>query len=478
MECIYLSCKKAAKDSITCEKCSVPKYCSEECMGLDLDRHSASCTPHIYSLRDFVPVKDSQKVLGSGAYGEVQLVQRKGTRELYAQKIYKKSMIAAMIPMKILFREISVHQTLIHPNIVRLYDHMEDATKLYLVMEYVDKGTLYDLLHRKGKLSEREAWGIFTQTCLGLHYLHSKNILHRDLKPENLLISKTDAVKICDFGWSAHGTSERVTFCGTLDYMSPEMLNQANQTYKVDVWAVGVLLYEMLHAAPPFRAKNPKELSRLISQSNYPIGSNLSSGVKSLISCLLQENPESRPSILEALKSDWVQGFKQERLRVNFRVRSSETGEGVVERIQGFVVLVNFGGTCKELIEEDLINEFTVEDEQGEVLFGKQEADIDSPVEKPMAKRGSVVSKSQKLLKTGNQALSRATKPLVTTSTEVPLKKLQSQEKKDEEEKKSSLIGTKSLKTFENINLTPTPLTSKPTPNKSRFLQRFKNPPK
>lgn len=474
MECIYLSCKKAACDSITCEKCSIPKYCSEECMMLDLERHSASCTPHIYSLRDFVPVKDSQKLLGSGAYGEVQLVQRKGTRELYAQKIYKKSMIAAMIPMKILFREISVHQTLIHPNIVRLYDHMEDHTKLYLIMEYVDKGTLYDLLHKKGKLSEREAWNIFTQTCLGLHYLHSKNILHRDLKPENLLISKTDAVKICDFGWSAHGTSERVTFCGTLDYMSPEMLNQLPQTYKVDVWAVGVLLYEMLHASPPFRAKNPKELSRLISQNNFPISPNLSNSVKSLISSLLQENPESRPTILEVLKSEWIQTFKQQRLKPNYKVLHPELGEGLIDSIQGLVVLINFNGSHKELIEDDLIKESTIENDQGETIFGKPEAEIESPVEKPAGKRGSVSSKSQKLLKTGNQSASRASRPLVFTSTEVPLKKLQI----EEEEKKSSQILTKSLKTFENINLTPTATTAKPTVNKSRFLQRFKNPSK
>src|SRR5574343_414631 len=107
MECIYLSCKNPANQSITCDKCSIPKYCSETCLALDQPQHTLACMPHLYSLRDFVPVKDSHKLLGTGSYGEVQLVQRKGTRELYAQKIYKKSMLTSLIPLKVLFREIS-----------------------------------------------------------------------------------------------------------------------------------------------------------------------------------------------------------------------------------------------------------------------------------------------------------------------------------------------------------------------------------
>lgn len=469
MECIYLSCNKNASDTITCEKCSIPKYCSEECLALDMERHSASCCPHIYMLRDFVPVKDSQKVLGSGAYGEVQLVQRKGTKELYAQKIYKKSMIASLIPMKILFREISVHQTLIHPNIVRLYDHMEDHTKLYLIMEYVDKGTLFDLLHKKGKLSEQETWNIFTQTCVGLNYLHSKNILHRDLKPENLLISKTNAVKICDFGWSAQGTANRVTFCGTLDYMSPEMLNKLPQTNKVDVWAVGVLLYEMLHASPPFRAKNPKELSRLISENSYQLSPSISPSSKSLISSLLQENPETRPSILQVLKSDWVQTFRQERLKPGFKVRYLDKGEGIIENIIGLVALINFGGNTLELIEDDVIREAVVENEQGEIIYGRvEEPELNLVVERPGGKQGKSGTRSQKLLKIGNRVDGAGSKALTGAGLEQPRKKVQ-------EEVKSSQVTQKSLKTFENINLTPTAGVSKPKINKSRFLQKFKD---
>lgn len=464
MECIYLSCNKIASDTITCEKCSIPKYCSEECLALDMERHSASCNPHIYSLRDFLPVKDSQKVLGSGAYGEVQLVQRKGTKELYAQKIYKKSMIASLIPMKILFREISVHQTLIHPNIVRLYDHMEDHTKLYLIMEYVDKGTLFDLLRKKGKLSERETWDIFTQTCIGLNYLHSKNILHRDLKPENLLISKTNAVKICDFGWSAHGTANRVTFCGTLDYMSPEMLNKLPQTYKVDVWAVGVLLYEMLHACPPFRAKNPKELSRLISENSYQLNPSISPSAKSLISSLLQENPEIRPSILEVLKSDWVQAFRQEKLKPGYKVKYSDKGEGIIENVTGLVAFINFGGSTAELIEDDIVREAVVEDEQGEVIYGKvEEPQSNLVVERPAGKTGKSGTRSQKSLKIGNRG-----------GEVVDKARAEVNQKKAMEEVKSP-VAAKSLKTFENIKLTPTAGVSKPVVNKSRFLQRFKD---
>ena len=463
MECIYLSCKNPANQSITCDKCSIPKYCSETCLALDQPQHTLACMPHLYSLRDFVPVKDSHKLLGTGSYGEVQLVQRKGTRELYAQKIYKKSMLTSLIPLKVLFREISLHMTLIHPNIVRLYDHMEDHIKLYLIMEYVEKGSLFDLLRKKGKLGEAEAWNIFTQTCVGLEYLHSKNVLHRDLKPENILISKDDAVKICDFGWSAHGTANRVTFCGTLDYMSPEMLNKLPQTYKVDVWAVGILLYEMLHAAPPFRGKNPRDMARLVQEKSFVFAPHVSDSAKVIISALLQEDPTLRPDILDVLQSDWVSKFAQGRVLTGWQVKHKEFGDGTVTRVCGLVCTVNFAGVDKNLIENNLVQSCKVTDDKGTVVYyGEFEHER---VEEHKTLIGKSGSRSQKVLKQGAKTGSIA----ASTSSE----SLRKRPALGKEEVKIPAASAKKTG-FEGINLDPVSTEKKPVVNKSRFLQRFK----
>ena len=200
MECALILCKNQASETITCEDCFIPKYCSEACKSEDKTSHTGSCRPHLYALKDYIPVKDSQKLLSTGTSSEMQLVQKAGTKFFYALKVIKKSLASAVIPLKILFREIEIHKTLNHPNIIRLVDHLEDRSKIYLVLEYAEKGSLFDLLRKKIKLFEREAYGIFIQTCIGLNYLHNNSLLHRGLKPENLLISKSDTIKISDFG--------------------------------------------------------------------------------------------------------------------------------------------------------------------------------------------------------------------------------------------------------------------------------------
>lgn len=92
------------------------------------------------------------------------------------------------------------------------------------------------------------------QTCLGIDYLHKKNILHRDLKPENLLMDKEGNIKLCDFGWAAEANirESRLSYCGTVDYMAPEMLNNEPHDYSLDIWCLGVLLFEILHGHAPF----------------------------------------------------------------------------------------------------------------------------------------------------------------------------------------------------------------------------------
>lgn len=498
MECIYLPCKNLASESFTCETCFIPKYCSSACKSHDAESHAYSCRPHLYSLKDFIPVADSPKTLGSGAYGEVQLVQKKGSRQLFAQKTYKKNVVASVMPLKILFREISVHQTLIHPNIVRLFDHMEDRAKIYLILEYAEKGSLFDMIRKKIKLSEKDAWPIFTQTCVGLNYLHSKNLLHRDLKPENLLISQNGSVKIGDFGWSARGTEQRVTFCGTLDYMSPEMLKNLPQTTKVDIWALGVLLYEILHGTPPFRAKNPRELIRLIQERKFILGNHVSGNAKSLISEILQEDPEQRPTIKEILKHHWVQRLTDNKVRVGWKVENQEFGQGVIESVTGLIVGVRFDEKVEEIVENDLVREFLVTDEGGKVVFKGEKKELGEVEEEngegqgnnPLFKNLGIGSKSQKTIKPAIRSGrgSRNPSPGVRFDVDVEVqpklspKQLESPladfaKRSPREESKKGLPPRRQLKhDFEGINLSPAeklPPKRVGTP-KSRFLQNFK----
>merc|ERR1712048_1283535 len=147
---------------------------------------------------------------------------------------------------------------------------------LYIVMEYAENGNLYKQMSKQGTFHEKDAFNIFSQTCLGIEFLHKQNIIHRDLKPENLLIDKKKRIKICDFGWSAEASNnsiQRKTFCGTYDYMAPEVMLGKPQSFAVDIWCLGILLYELLHGKSPyFNVNQHEKLDRI--KKRHPISFN------------------------------------------------------------------------------------------------------------------------------------------------------------------------------------------------------------
>lgn len=383
MDCFLLTCKKNSHERIMCDKCGIPRYCSDECRRIDASSHESWCRPRMYSIKDFTPVKTSNKILEVGPYGEVQLVQHTGNGKLYVMKTVKKHMAADIIPLKVLYKEVLIHRTLVHPNIVRLIDHFEDTSKLYLILEYVEKGSLFDLIRRKIKLPETEACEIFVQTCSALNYMHENDIIHRDIKPENLLISKDDIVKICDFGWSAQSSENRVTFCGTLDYMSPEMLNSEAHSPKMDIWALGILLYEMLHGAPPYRGKNPKEQHKLISLGNLIIGPHVSHSASQLIRSILQLQAQARPSILDILKSQWVQEFSDVKLQNNWHVSSPKFGEGTIVSVIGKVSIMSFRSKRVTMIECEVLRKCVIYDNTNILMHTPPDEESDLPIFDP-----------------------------------------------------------------------------------------------
>jgi serine/threonine protein kinase len=364
MKCHYSTCGKFIREAKICRHCLLVKYCSNECRTFDWhNSHKKLCESSNFSLNDFIPAKQS-KSLGKGAYGEVRLVQHIGSRQYYALKVIKKKNLHRSASLKMMYQEISVQKKLIHPNIIRLYGHIEDIDNLFLVLEYAERGNLFHHIRRRKYLQEDESWIIFTQVCIGLSYLDQKSIIHRDLKPENILITNENQIKICDFGWCAEGNNERSTYCGTLDYMAPEVLKGYNYTNKVDIWALGILLFEMTHGQPPFNAKSDAEKSRLIRRGEFDFKEDLSSECKDLIKLILRDPPESRPTISAILKHSWIAKFlfTVSRDKINLEnftpgsiVKDINLGQGIVVSSQGLVSEISFITGVKELLIPEFI---------------------------------------------------------------------------------------------------------------------------
>ena len=208
--------------------------------------------------------------LGIGAFAQVKLVRHKNSDKMLALKVIdlntSQNYEAESRQIQL---ELKIHKSLVHQNIVRVYDYMQEGKKYYLLMDYVQKGDMYKLLKKKKKLGEKEVKHLVFQLVSALSYLHGKGIMHRDLKLENLLLDEGNWLKLCDFGWCTDKTSLRSTFCGTYEYMAPELVGNYNYNNKVDIWAVGILTYEFLHGYSPFRAYNSKEILRNIKRGNF-----------------------------------------------------------------------------------------------------------------------------------------------------------------------------------------------------------------
>jgi serine/threonine protein kinase len=158
-------------------------------------------------------------------------------------------------------------------------------------MDYAKNHTVFSLIKKKNGMSESEAFKYFIDTAAAVNFLHDNNLIHRDIKPENLLIDDAGNVKLCDFGWCVDlNVGSRSTFCGTYEYMAPEIINEAPYDSGIDVWSLGVLLYELIHGYSPFRAKSMKtkekeyiEIFRNIVNFNFKVDKEISSSCIDLI---------------------------------------------------------------------------------------------------------------------------------------------------------------------------------------------------
>ncbi|KAF9274728.1 hypothetical protein BGZ68_000415 [Mortierella alpina] len=203
-----------------------------------------------WSLDDF----ELARPLGKGQFGQVYLMRERQSGFVVAMKVIHKADLMKANMEHQLRREIDIQSNLKHKHILRLDTFFHDKTKVYLVLEYAPLGELYKKLRKVEKFSESQSSKYIYQLTTALSYLHRKNVIHRDIKPENILVGLDGELKISDFGWSIHtpATSRRSTFCGTLDYLPPEIVEGRYHTKHIDQWSLGILCYEFLVGKPPF----------------------------------------------------------------------------------------------------------------------------------------------------------------------------------------------------------------------------------
>jgi serine/threonine protein kinase len=205
-------------------------------------------------------------------------------------------------------REVDIQYHLRHRNILRLYGYFHDSERVYLILEYASAGSVFSLLKKEGHFEESRAAKYVRQLVDALCYCHEKNVIHRDIKPENLLVAGNGDLKIADFGWSVHSpSSRRDTICGTLDYLSPEMLSGNGHDHQADTWSVGILLYECLVGKPPFERKVSADTIEAIRGLKYVIPSTMSQGPRDIISKILVLDPKSRMTLEQIVLHPWIQ---------------------------------------------------------------------------------------------------------------------------------------------------------------------------
>ena len=230
------------------------------------------------------------------------------------------------LTLDIIYKEINVHERIFHPNIIRMYSHYEDNESIYCFLEYIPGTSLLGKIKQK-PLSEKEAYFYFHQAAVALQFCHENNLIHRDVKLENFLVhERSNEVKLCDFGLVGVLNKEnpfRVTICGTFDYMAPEMIKEEPYNCGVDVWALGIILYELIHGYCPFGSGiDETAIFKNILQFNFHIDKEITNNCKDLLMKMIQPNEKERIMIQDVLKhpwmSDWVE--KKEVTNNNQRV--------------------------------------------------------------------------------------------------------------------------------------------------------------
>lgn len=272
------------------------------------------------------------KVLGSGAFGEVRLCLHKESQVQRAVKVLRKNLLDEK-EMEMLKNEIGILKEMDHPNIVKMYEFLEDEKRIYIVTEICKGGELFDEILNRSKFTETEAQVVMKWLLSAINYCHKKNIVHRDLKPENMLLEQDkdlEKLKIVDFGTSMTFDPDNVLNekLGTAYYIAPEVIHK-KYNEKCDLWSCGVIMYILLSGEPPFndpKADN-EAIMKKVEEGKYDIKKgvwkSISKDAKDLIKKLLTFNPDDRISAEDALLHPWI---KETKIEIDAEAASNALG--------------------------------------------------------------------------------------------------------------------------------------------------------
>lgn len=251
------------------------------------------------------------RTLGEGTFAKVKFARNVETGENVAIKILDKEKVLLNRMVGQIKREISTMKLIRHPNVIRMYEVMASKTKIYIVLEFVTGGELFDKIASQGRLKEDEARKYFQQLINAVDYCHSRGVYHRDLKLENLLLDANGLLKVSDFGLSALSQQVREdgllhTTCGTPNYVAPEVIN--NRGYdgaKADLWSCGVILFIIMSGYLPFEDSNLMSLYKKIFKAEFTCPAWFSTSAKKLIKRILDPNPQTRMTMAEVIENEW-----------------------------------------------------------------------------------------------------------------------------------------------------------------------------
>jgi len=262
-------------------------------------------------ITDFTLIKE----LGVGSFGRVLLVQHNLTQAQYAIKAIDKRNKANIQEKPYFRREIEIMYRIHHPNVVKLFGHFEDNTYCYFIMEYIAGGNIYSYVPKNGihTISTQQVASIIKDVISATYFLHHMYppIIHRDIKPENVLLGDNMRAKLTDFGWSNYmqGDFKRTTVCGTPIYLAPEMINNTGHDEKVDIWCIGVLLFELITGQQPWKGSDVQTVKYNISRLKINWPKQIDRTAADLISKILRYNPEERISLRNMLMHPFFTQF-------------------------------------------------------------------------------------------------------------------------------------------------------------------------
>ena len=371
-------CLLEITDPVTCPKCGI-NLCSLEC----LFHHKSQCInsstgiseitnsnktiikstiengiipsfnnseiiyDSMYDLKNFLLIceKDGKpRKIGRGSFGEIYLAENIIDKKIYAIKhMIKRNAYKYLPNLDQLHYEIDIQSRINHPNIIKLFYAKETEEFFDIVLEYAPCGTLFDYVIKCKGLPEKIAYKYYIQVVKAIKFLHENNIIHRDIKPENILMFENDIVKLCDFGWAikCEKKLKAGTFSGTTEYLAPEIINNLSYGKELDLWTLGIFLYELMHGISPFRPHKQKfkefEVLENIKLHKILFYVPVSEEAKKLIFGLLEVDDKKRCTMEGILKSDFVKKYEKE----NNNEKKNSDDKNVNENKKVKYVLVN-----------------------------------------------------------------------------------------------------------------------------------------